>query len=393
MDSVRGIEDIGENFMLDIFSRLDLKELIYCKCVCKTWRELVLDPYLVNILWSKNKTRPSLMIHDLKFSERGDLNWIEIQEEEEILDTERIHNVDLYAPGVIKGYPGFPNILTLVGGSIDGLICLWDLWNGTYIINPIANECMTLPQAHSSLSYTNLAVISYGFGVSKGANEYKVIRICDLNASGSETQVEIEVYTLGTNRWRTLQPQDHYNNVGHYMTSGFFFDGRLHWINVCGRCELFVFELDKETFNLFPSPPPVYEHQAEKINHSTLGVLKGCLSQYCWYPSFQFSVWVMREYGIKDSWYKAFTLKDTNIAPQLSDPLCLIDGPKGGLLIVRDYEDSLAAYCLQTNKLKRVNLSSKYPNRRVRIVTTVTYRPTFLKLQNFASPDAVVHAF
>ena len=173
------------------------------------------------------------------------------------------------------------------------------------------------------------------------------------------------------------------------MTSGLFFDGHLHWINVNGRCELFAFELDKETFSLFPSPPPVYEYQEEKINHSTLGVLKGCLSQYCWYPSFQFSVWVMKEYRIKNSWYKAFTIKETNIAPQLAYPLCLIDGINGttsNLIAVHENENKFLVHCLDSNTYVQTNALPIYTTSKL-----IHYHPRFLKLQKFGADR--VHPF
>ncbi|PWA53350.1 F-box associated domain, type 1 [Artemisia annua] len=385
--TMRGIEDLEENLMLDIFSRLNVRTILCCKCVCKKWHDIVLDPYFVNNMWPKNPNNLGLMIHHVTITGRGGLHWIEIEEEEEDFDVARILTVDLSTPRELKRfdrYPGFCFQKMVVGGSVEGLICVWSIFHTTWIINPVTKEYMNLPDAPSSLSLSNTRpdIISYGFGASVGAKAYKVIRIYKTST------IEIEVFTLGTDQWRTLERQDHYNElVCNYMKAGLFFNGHVHWIDSFGRGKLFVFELDNETFNSFPSPPPVYDEKQEKISFGCLGVLKGCLSQCCWYSSRKSSVWVMKEHGVKDSWYKAFTINETKIA---SYPLCVIDSLRGAILIVRD-EKTFAAYCLQTSTLKRVSLACI--DTYIRIDTAITYRPTLLKLQNFASLNTVVQAF
>lgn len=60
--------------------------------------------------------------------------------------------------------------------------------------------------------------------------------------------------------------------------------------------KLCTFDLDKETFQLFPSPAEV-----ESWDHfHCLAILKGCLCQSDSH-GFQFTIWVMKEYGSKKS--------------------------------------------------------------------------------------------
>nr|GFB11750.1 hypothetical protein [Tanacetum cinerariifolium] len=184
----------------------------------------------------------------------------------------------------------------------------------------------------------------HGFGSLDDAT-YKVINIFKryLTPAYEDTIIQIEVFTLGTVNWRVLEPNVHFNNIRGYIGDGLFFNGRVHWINDGGH-QLFVFELDNETFNLFPSPP--FEGEEKQDCQGILGVLKGCLSQGCYYSRDTFTVWVMKQHGIKDSWYKAFTIKETRIACELRwRPLCLLDGLRGGTLIADD-GDKLVAYCL-----------------------------------------------
>nr|GEZ73765.1 hypothetical protein [Tanacetum cinerariifolium] len=267
------MEDFAEDVMRDILSRLNYKTVSCCKCVCKRWRDLVLDPYFINnLLWS-NKKNMSLMIHDATIILRGRLKWIEIQdkvvevEKEQLVDVVTIYDVDLSRPGVLSRFPNLIDFQVFIGPSV---------------------------------------------------NAYE-----DTNKI-----IQIDVFTLGTDNWRVLQPNDHFSNIHGYMGDGLFFNGRVHWINAGGRHQLFAFELDNENFKLFPSPSFEGEENEHKYP-GILGVLKGCLSQGCYYSCEIFTVWVMKEHGIKDSWYKAFTIKETRIARKLRCPLCLLDGLKG----------------------------------------------------------------
>lgn len=107
------IEDLGENLMLDIFSGLDARTIIYCKCVCKKWHDLVLDPYFINNMWPKNPNNLSLMIHHVTLRNRGVLSWIEIEEEDEDFDVARILTVDLSTPRELKRFDRYPGSIIM----------------------------------------------------------------------------------------------------------------------------------------------------------------------------------------------------------------------------------------------------------------------------------------
>ncbi|GJV38526.1 F-box associated domain containing protein [Tanacetum coccineum] len=56
------IEALPGNIMADVITRLPVKTIIYCKCVCKNWRELVYDSYFVNLHISISPA--GVMIHE-----------------------------------------------------------------------------------------------------------------------------------------------------------------------------------------------------------------------------------------------------------------------------------------------------------------------------------------
>lgn len=124
--------------------------------------------------------------------------------------------------------------------------------------------------------------------------EYKVIRIYT-----ERNPIEIEVYTLGTDQWRTLcqLPSDRSGLRLWGLNHGVFFNGYVHWI--VGD-QLFSFDLDNETYQLFSLPPPHGEINLTRDPdlENLLGVLKGCLSLYSVsYPGFM--IWVMKSWTSK----------------------------------------------------------------------------------------------
>ncbi|PWA83992.1 F-box domain-containing protein [Artemisia annua] len=80
------VEDLPGNVIADILTRLPVKTIIHCKCVCKKWREYVSDSYFVNLHLSRSPA--GIMIHHNcqpegftyhQVDEPGVLKWLEIE--------------------------------------------------------------------------------------------------------------------------------------------------------------------------------------------------------------------------------------------------------------------------------------------------------------------------
>ncbi|GJX98485.1 F-box associated domain containing protein [Tanacetum coccineum] len=304
------IEDLPPNVTADVLSRLPVKTIIHCKCVCKNWRQLVSDSYFVNLHLSRSPA--GIMIHHdsspqktvfLHMDDPGVIKWWEIEDDMRLYH-DPVMNFDL---GVL------PKKFDVRGmRSVNGLVCLGKYFfknDNICICNPVTREYTILPSSqHTKLTDT---MIFYGFGIGLLTKEYKVIRIFQgnnwnipLNATSSEQHlVEAEVYTLGKGQWRQLSHVPYWLKVSY----GTFLNGSIHWIvlNEDSPEKLYAFDIDNETFQLFPSPP---EEKLGDIRFLSLGVVNGCLSQ-CSTSYFEFTVWVMKEYGIKRSWHKEVVIK------------------------------------------------------------------------------------
>jgi F-box interacting protein len=93
-------------------------------------------------------------------------------------------------------------------------------------------------------------------------------------------------------------------------SNGLFLNGCVHWIvnDKHSPERLCSFNIDNETFELFPSPPS--EEIVGDFGYQNLGILNGCLSlsdSSLLEPDF--TIWVMKEYGFKKSWCKEVVIK------------------------------------------------------------------------------------
>ncbi|PWA46029.1 F-box associated domain, type 1 [Artemisia annua] len=399
------MSDFDDNILWDIFSRLDVKTIIYCKCACKRWRDLVLDPHFINKLHLlRSLASPqSLIIHGLQredyplmnnyghhglrrevsFRRPGFLKWVEIQQEHDgcQLNHVRSHNLS-------DNNCNFPKFGMITVGSVNGLICMYQRPDRFFIFNPVFEEYMTLPKP--KLVEKRYHLINYGFGFSMASGEYKVIRICRKRNPRSQIFLntylyppEIEVYTLGTDQWRTLGPVPYPDRYETAACSSISLNGHVHWI-IWGK--IYAFDLDMETFKAFPSPTATGD--CNKI----LGVLKGCLSQFSW-SKFRFTVFVMREYGISDSWYQEVHTPESILRKEEFErwstwkPLCLINGLNGTTSnLIAVHENKFLVHCLDTNTYVQTNLLHIYSTS-----TVMTYHPKLLKLHKFGADR--VHPF
>ncbi|KAI3755609.1 hypothetical protein L1987_55413 [Smallanthus sonchifolius] len=296
------MEDIlPVNIISDILLRLPVKTVISCKCVCKKWRDLVSDPYFAHLHHSRSPQ--CLMIYNGWTANLVDIGHAVDDYERLTLTHVKSLNLNL-STAVLANRP----LVQL--GSVNGLIFVCHRCTPLFIFNPVFGEYMIIPKPRIS----HFLSLSYGFGVST-AGEYKVIRICGEIFPQNEPEedegyifdidiVEVDVYTIGTGRWRSLGRTP--LNLRRVVQHGMFLNGHVYWIS---EGQIYDFDLTTETFELFPSPPGDNEESKQM-----LGVLNGNLSRFSW-SSLGFTVWVMKECCFKSGcdWLQLATTKDVTV--------------------------------------------------------------------------------
>ncbi|GER54985.1 F-box family protein [Striga asiatica] len=312
----------------DILSRLPLLDILKCRCICKTFIKLLKDPYFSRIHLSNAPTLRTNLILQKNIGTRRifetftfDLNESTVSSCRSSFDCEK--NLNNTRPSIRNGLPELSKVnsefsfrangLTLIG-SCNGLLCFYcarPLRPFYMICNPILGERLKLPQlANPSALYTYENSSSF-FGYCASTKRYKVVSFMwliftdNLHFEYSKEMVAY-VHTLGWGSWRRVDnptcPRK--NSLDPLLTD------TLHWINDTEKPSEIIgsFDLEREKFG-FISPPVHFNSQyVSKLPWLNVSVLRGCLCIFYMYEDSLFDVWVMGEYGVRESWTKEFSI-------------------------------------------------------------------------------------
>ncbi|KAH6774974.1 hypothetical protein C2S52_012535 [Perilla frutescens var. hirtella] len=288
--------NLPSEITINILSRLPIRTIIRCKCVCKPWLDLLeTDEFAKSHL---SRSVPGLVVPGC--------NVFELNDE---LDLER-HELR-YTPVAEFDHTPFishPHSHPSIQGSANGLLLLWDVSSNNpdsslYVCNPITREYIEL-HSHQELVKTK---ITYGFGVSKITGQHKVVSISHERKDDqrkNEKQLikkpECRVYTLGTqSSWRSTASGAALDYS--CLTFGVFLNGNLHWLvsDLEGCRWISCFDLETERFSsLLPAPP----------RSDSLFGLRDCLCVTDYSSQDEVAFWFMKEYGVEKSWTNEFVI-------------------------------------------------------------------------------------
>lgn len=161
--------------------------------------------------------------------------------------------------------------------------------------------------------------------------------------------MKVAIYNLSTDCWREVDDAGPY--IAHFPYFETLFNGAFHWYayNDFGgdKCEIILsFNMSSEVFRVIPFPDVCFYLDG---NRKGLAVLNDSLALTLYVPSLvdaYFDIWVMNEYGVKESWTKQFTI----------GPLSGIYSPisfwKSEELLFEGSNGQLVSCDLNTQKLK-----------------------------------------
>jgi len=153
----------------------------------------------------------------------------------------------------------------------------------------------------------------HGFGFDQTSNDYKVQRMFYNNyASSRPTQAEL--YRLRTGAWETLMVAE--DSFQYYFSTKMqaFVNGASHWVvwpmaPVSRKRAVLLFDMFDEEFRVMKLPDHLSLGWGRSIN---LGVSGGLLSlmenNKPHGVNLSYSIWLMKEYGVVESWTKQFTI-------------------------------------------------------------------------------------
>jgi len=315
------------DLVIEVLCRLPVRLLLKLQCLCKSWKSLISDPK-----FAKKNLHMATKRHHLIVSSTNSVD--------EILF------FDSPIPSVLStcvtqtqlSYPiSLRNTKPLAMCSCDGIICITLFNNSALLWNPSIQKFKMLPPLKSNQQKSVLD-ISYSFGYDHFIDSYKIV-----SNSYLVNNNEVSVYTLGVDNWRRIQDIP-YTCVS---TSGVFVSGTVNWLaydplSHSSSRAIVSLDLDKETYQEISQPDLVKDRW-------TLGVLNDSLCIFA--SSYMFlDVWIMKEYGNKDSWTKLYNIPYIDRGSYTYAKV---------LYISEDDQMLMDVYDLGINKLKLVVYDSK----------------------------------
>ncbi|OIV89594.1 hypothetical protein TanjilG_15867 [Lupinus angustifolius] len=218
--------------------------------------------------------------------------------------------------------------------SCNGLLCVCTtpFNNPIYVCNPITGEYIMLPKPKlnglfcyhideegKSELYKSNFVIS-GFGFNPKTNQYKVMRMVELETTKETRYVTVQVLTLGSTSWETIGSIQSWDSIGirlakiraptiqdaSYKKSLYaYLNGAVHWICHSTYNTMFIASFNFENENIVEIlPPSQLRYKGKKgVGNMRLGVLNDCLYLTDVDSYVNFKIWLLKDYNDrKMSW-------------------------------------------------------------------------------------------
>ncbi|XP_060190420.1 F-box protein At3g07870-like [Lycium barbarum] len=347
------MDKLSSEIVIDILSRLPIKSLVRCRCVCKSWFHLTHDMHLIDThlsISSKNEIftglilKSSIPIHRTCWHSK--LSFVH----NDGTDDYKCVNFNLSLP-LLHNYE--------IMGSCNGLLCLFDpiVKYLTHILNPCTGEFVFLPDPIRDLEDPVSVVV--GFGFLPKMNVYKVVEIVYykreiVDDDNDDLRSNVYVYTMGDdNSWRHIGSSP-YSLRGRYFSEGFV-DGAVHWVSsgydgpkLVDR--IVAFDLENEVFRVIPHP----DFDSGRLNY-TLGVLQGCLSATRFKVQDYVEIWIMKDYGVKESWTKCLKIVCSEVGLMIGAVRPLLFQRNGEVML--QHGGTLFCYNPLTKKLRELRIS------------------------------------
>ncbi|XP_016454950.1 F-box/kelch-repeat protein At3g23880-like [Nicotiana tabacum] len=330
--------EIPIELITEILSRLPVKSLLRFRCVSKSWLCLISSPEFaythLNIAAnSKEYTQHSVILKScppdfkLKNCSLSSLLYDSVTEAFDL------------------GYPmkkpwGYVRIV----GSVNGLVCLVIERKYFLLWNPSIRKFKKLPDPRGGY------YIMYGFGYDELHDDYKVVVISDRLSYNGLDHVGVRIYSLKSNSWRNIR--ERWSGKLPSMW-GAFLNGKLHWTALT-RSGIFYIDLADEKWGKMKQP---CFGKGDFDIWLCMGVLGSDLSLFCNIPKTRAEMWVMKEYGVEESWTKMFTVNwpDDPVEYAFCPPFCMSNKGEisfwfGSTFMIYNPKDSSIRYREVTNR-------------------------------------------
>ncbi|TMW99375.1 hypothetical protein EJD97_002677 [Solanum chilense] len=283
MDTVMGTKIQEQEILIEILTKLSVKSLFRFKCVSKSWNSLLTEPYFKKKHHNHAKNQPDSQ----KLFTGTCKNFYCTSLSPNVND---IHTV----PNICEPFSGLK-----IYCCCDALFLI-EMWSMFLLWNPTTSESVVLPAIGSPEQDS-----TYGLGYDSTSDDYKVLRI---DKAGIALD---EIVALKNGSWRKIySPLVSPVGDGSILCSKEylpFVNGAFHWLGIHSS-HMMSLSISDETYKTIPLPKNtrLYPQKAVAIEVG-ISVLRSkvCLFNH---DEITFNLWIMKEYGVQESWIKLLTL-------------------------------------------------------------------------------------
>jgi F-box interacting protein len=295
---------IPTELIQNILSRLPVDDVLRCTSVCKSWYLLIASPSFASshLNLSSPNQEARLLVHYCK--PEDDTFFYCLHRHTQTFDV--IAKLD--HPHHQKS--GKSNSYWKLIDSLNGLVCLYDHEDTIALWNPSLRKSLILPKTRV-LSSEGLRQ-KVGVGFLPTSNECKVVWV---SYSFETSQNEAKIYELSSGSWRDLKLGD-FSNGNYCLCNGqqAHYNGILHWHASFRKKDksgfaffIFSFDTKDEKFGAMMLPSCIRHNDSlpfqPSIFRESLCLIESTDDKY-------YNVWVMKEYGVAESWQKIFCIDD-----------------------------------------------------------------------------------
>ncbi|KAL7081114.1 hypothetical protein ACP275_14G019200 [Erythranthe tilingii] len=314
MGKQRMEKNLPEEIMEEIMYKLPVKSLLRFKCVSKSWNSIISDKDFI-----KHHLKKSITDDD-DLSDMTNHKLIARFKHDQPPTFFRHVSCSLHRQPIIKS--GFnENMVFSIMGSCNGLLLVTAGVNLPYLWNPTTKKYkkIDLPlgfyEEEVQLGHDDQVNIfsrprrydyAYGLGYDESNDDYKIVcnKVSPWNRNPNLSQMNHTLmYSSKANSWKKIE-----NSPKSLCFPGKFVAGRLHWLCRMDGFDIICLNLTEEKYEIVGAPQSFTNNAEFKV--VKLEELGGYLSLTIMSGGADVDVWVMTEYGKRESWSKVWTLSN-----------------------------------------------------------------------------------
>jgi len=229
------LNDLPEDVLMDIYSRLPIKTILQFKSVCKSWYDIIKDPiFITKHVNLSNHSNNGYLAVTRRVGTFGGKCLISLFSYETFRE---VFNITI----PFKKEHG--RVPFRIVGSCNGILCLniSKIGDTNFLFNPVTSEFKEPPKpdypVHKLSEIEILLHIGLGFDYDQETNDYKLVRVSYSKKMKESFYSGVNVYSLRTNYWRRKDTLVHGSIVENSFSNGDL-NGALHWRGAIRKKEI-----------------------------------------------------------------------------------------------------------------------------------------------------------